>query len=80
VGFSLDRLVIKAATLQGSFSHTYGTWERALTLIGTGQIDVSPLVNLYSLASWETGFHAMETLTIPKAVLLPNGPAWADVR
>ena len=30
LNFSLDPLVAKAATLQGSFSHTYATWERVL--------------------------------------------------
>lgn len=79
VGFSLDRLISKAATLQGSFSHTYTTWERVLTLMGSGILDVSPLVNLYSLEEWEKGFHTMETLEIPKAVLLPNGREIADL-
>ena len=73
VGFSIDRLVAKAATLQGSFSHTYTTWERVVTLMGSGTLDVSPLVNLYPLDEWHAGFHTMETLEIPKAVLLPNG-------
>lgn len=77
VGFSLDRLVANAATLQGSFSHTYTTWERVLTLLGTGQLDVSPLVKLYSLNAWQTGFEAMEQLSIAKAVLMPNGPTLA---
>ncbi len=77
VGFSLDRLVAKAATLQGSFSHTYTTWERVLTLMATGQLDVSPLITLYSLKEWQDGFEAMEQLEIAKAVLLPNGPGLA---
>ena len=33
VGFSLDPLVQKAITLQGSFSHTYQTWERVIGLM-----------------------------------------------
>ena len=79
VGFSLDRLVAKAATLQGSFSHTYGTWERVIALMGAGQLDVSPLITLYSLEEWQAGFNAMEELEISKAVLLPNNPMLADV-
>ncbi len=78
IGFSLDRLVAKAATLQGSFSHTYTTWERVLSLMGTGQLDVSPLVTLYPLEEWHAGFEVMEHLEIPKAVLLPNGPTLAN--
>lgn len=80
VGFSIDRLVAKAATLQGSFSHTYHTWERVLALIGSGQLDVSPLVKLYALDAWHAGFEAMERLEIPKAVLLPHGRTLAEVQ
>ena len=73
VGFSIDRLVAKAATLQGSFSHLHGTWERILELMGTGQINVAPLVTEFDLLDWHEGFMAMEELAIPKAVLRPNG-------
>ena len=52
--FSLDPLVAKAVTLQGSFSHTYPTWERALSLLGTGQIDLGPVIGgVYPLRDWE---------------------------
>ena len=43
LGFSLDPLVGKAVTLQGSFSHTYATWERALRLLSSGQINLTRL-------------------------------------
>lgn len=78
VGFSLDRLVGKAATLQGSFSHTYSTWERSLALMASRQINVEPLVSLFSLEEWHAGFEAMERLDIAKAVLLPNGEDLAE--
>jgi alcohol dehydrogenase/L-iditol 2-dehydrogenase len=79
VGFSLDRLIGKAATLQGSFSHTFNTWEKVLTLMSTGQLDVAPMISLFSLEDWFAGFSAMEDLEIAKAVLLPNGRALAEV-
>jgi alcohol dehydrogenase/L-iditol 2-dehydrogenase len=79
IGFSLDAIIRKAATLQGSFSHTYGTWERVLTLLGSGQIDVRPLVSLFSLGDWHAGFSAMEDLEAAKSVLLPNGRGVAEV-
>lgn len=79
VGFSLDALVRKAATLQGAFSHTYGTWERVLALLGSGQIDVSPLVMPFALSEWHAGFSAMEDLEAAKSVLLPNGRAIAEI-
>jgi alcohol dehydrogenase/L-iditol 2-dehydrogenase len=59
--------------LQGSFSHLHGTWERILELMGTGQINVAPLVTEFDLLDWHEGFMAMEELAIPKAVLRPNG-------
>jgi L-iditol 2-dehydrogenase len=79
VGFSLDALIRKAATLQGAFSHTYGTWERVLTLLGTGQIDVAPLVTPFALAEWLPAFSAMEELEAAKAVILPNGRSIAEI-
>jgi alcohol dehydrogenase/L-iditol 2-dehydrogenase len=78
VGFSLDRLISKAATLQGAFSHTYRTWEAVLRLLGSGQLDVAPLIAPMPLAAWQAGFEGMEALRIAKAVLLPNGPDGAE--
>jgi L-iditol 2-dehydrogenase len=79
VGFSLDPLIKKAATLQGSFSHTYGTWERILALMGAGKIDVAPLVTPFGLGEWHAGFSAMEDLEVAKSVLLPNGREIAEI-
>jgi alcohol dehydrogenase/L-iditol 2-dehydrogenase len=79
VGFSLDRLVRKAAALQGAFSHTFGTWERVITLMSTGQIDVRPLVSIFSLEDWHAAFSAMEDLEAAKAVILPNGRETAEL-
>lgn len=79
VGFSLDALIRKAATLQGSFSHTYGTWERILALMGSGKIDVSPLVSPFGLQEWHAAFSAMEDLEVAKAVILPNGRGIAEI-
>ena len=51
--FSLDPLVGKAVTLQGSFSHTYSTWERVLRLLSTGQINLAPVIGgVYPLSEW----------------------------
>ncbi len=59
--FSLDPLVGKAVTLQGTFSHTYPTWERVLGLISTGQINLAPVIGgVYPLSEWREAFSAME--------------------
>ena len=71
LNFSLDPLVAKAATLQGSFSHTYATWERVLQLMATGQLNLDPMIGgVYPLAEWEAGFHAMEVGENVKSVLM----------
>jgi len=68
--FSLDPLVGKAVTLQGSFSHTYPTWERVLTLLSTGQVNLTPVIGgIYGLDEWEEAFHKMEVGENVKSVL-----------
>lgn len=67
---SLDPLVGKAVTLQGSFSHTYPTWERALALLSTGQINLEPVIGgVYALKDWEEAFLRMEEGANVKSVL-----------
>jgi alcohol dehydrogenase/L-iditol 2-dehydrogenase len=71
--FSLDPLVGKAVTLQGSFSHTYPTWERALQLLSTGQINLGPVIGgVYPLTDWREAFARMEEGANVKSVLSIN--------
>jgi L-iditol 2-dehydrogenase len=75
VGFSLDPLVAKGATLQGSFSHNYKTWERVIELVTDGKINVDPLISrIAPLEGWHEAFSKMEERVEVKAVLTPNGP------
>ena len=70
LGFNLDPLVQKAVTLQGSFSHTFGMWERALRLLSSGQIDLEPVIGgVYSLSDWHQGFSTMQAGECVKSVL-----------
>jgi alcohol dehydrogenase/L-iditol 2-dehydrogenase len=72
-GFSLDPLVAKAVTLQGSFSHTWAVWERVLRLVSSGQLDPRPLISRVSpLADWKTSFDGMADGTLVKGVLVPD--------
>ncbi len=58
---SLDPIVGKAVTVQGSFSHTYTTWERVLGLFATRQIDLKPVIGgTYPLTEWREAFEKME--------------------
>jgi len=71
--FSLDPLVLKAVTLQGSFSHNWPIWERVVRLLASGQLDFGPEFSRISpLAQWHDAFEAMHSGEIVKAVLLPN--------
>lgn len=71
LGFSLDPLVQKAVTLQGSFSHTFQTWERVIGLMGNGQLNLAPMRRIFPLADWETAFRTMDSLAVAKSVLTP---------
>lgn len=72
VGFSLDRLVQKNVTLQGSFSHNWPIWERVIRLIASGALDVRPITGgVWPLAEWREAFETMHSGKIVKAVLKP---------
>ncbi len=72
LNFSLDPLVQKAVTLQGSFSHNWPVWEQVLTLLATGKINLDPVLNQVSpLAEWQQAFDAMHAGEIVKGVLKP---------
>jgi alcohol dehydrogenase/L-iditol 2-dehydrogenase len=71
VGFSLDPLVQKNVQLQGSFSHTWATWERVLYLLASGALNVENIVGgSWPLEDWHTAFETMHSGEVAKSVLL----------
>ncbi len=73
LGFSFDPLVQKAVRLQGSFSHNFGIWEKVIALLGSGQLDPSPLVGrVEPLSGWQSCFEEMASGKIVKGVLKPS--------
>jgi L-iditol 2-dehydrogenase len=73
LGFSLDPLVQKNVTLQGSFSHHWTVWERVLSLLTAGTLDIAPLIGgTWPLEEWHTAFETMHSGTIAKSLLLPG--------
>src|SRR5204862_2796219 len=48
LGFSLDPLVQKAVTLQGSFSHTFKNWEQVVRLLAADGIQLGPIISRVS--------------------------------
>src|SRR6476469_4163071 len=72
LGFSLDTLVQKNITLQGSFSHNWPMWERVLALLGSGQLDVKPIIGgVWAISEWHTAFEKMHKGEVVKSVLKP---------
>jgi len=72
LNFSLDQLVQKAVTLQGSFSHNWSMWESVLVLLTSGKIDLRPILNRVApLDDWRVSFEAMHSGSIVKGVLRP---------
>ena len=72
VGFSLDGLISKAAALQGSFSHTWKTWEAVLKLIGEGKLRTEPLISATRpITQWKEAYESVESRRAVKVVLQP---------
>src|SRR5438270_2121495 len=72
LNFSLDPLVQKNITLQGSFSHNWPIWERVIRLLATGQLNVKPIIGgVWPLQQWHDAFEQMHGGSIVKAVLKP---------
>ncbi len=72
LNFSIDPLVQKAVTLQGSFSHNWPIWERVLRLLSTGMLDIDPIIGgEWGLTDWKEAFHTMHSGEIVKAILRP---------
>jgi alcohol dehydrogenase/L-iditol 2-dehydrogenase len=72
LNFSLDQLVQKAATLQGSFSHNWPIWEKVISLLASGKLDLSLILNRVApLKDWHESFEQMHSGQIVKGVLKP---------
>ncbi|MBA4166704.1 MAG: zinc-binding dehydrogenase [Chitinophagaceae bacterium] len=72
LGFSLDPLVQKNITLQGSFSHNWPMWERVLALMASGQLNVRPIIGgVWPVTEWHTAFEKMHKGEVVKSILKP---------
>ena len=73
LNFSLDPLVQKNVTLQGSFSHNWPIWEAVLQLLASQRLSVEPIVGgHWALEDWNEAFEKMHHGEIVKAVLRPG--------
>ncbi len=72
LGFSLDPLVQKNVTLQGSFSHNWPIWERVISLLASRQLNVAPIIGgIWPLTQWQEAFEKMHHGEVVKSVLSP---------
>jgi len=73
LNFSLDPLVQKAVTLQGSFSHTFQNWEQVVSMLASGQINLQPVISrIGGLEDWKDCFDGMHDGNYVKSVIRPN--------
>jgi alcohol dehydrogenase/L-iditol 2-dehydrogenase len=71
--FGLNRLTCKAVQLQGTWSHCYADWERVLYLMGTGQLQMEPMVSrVYPFNDWQQAFEDALEGKIVKPVIEPS--------
>ncbi len=72
LGFSLDPLVQKNIRLQGSFSHNWPVWEKVISLMSNGMLDVKPIIGgIWPVTDWHEAFSKMHQGEIVKSVLKP---------
>jgi alcohol dehydrogenase/L-iditol 2-dehydrogenase len=72
LGFSLDPLVQKNVTLQGSFSHNWPIWERVISLLASGKLDVKPIIGgVWPITNWQEAFEKMHHGEVVKSILKP---------
>ncbi|MEM7393866.1 MAG: zinc-binding dehydrogenase, partial [Verrucomicrobiota bacterium] len=72
MNFSIDLLVQKNVTLQGSFSHTWTDWERVIKLIGSGDLALDPIMGgVWPLEEWQEAFEKMHNADLVKSVIKP---------
>lgn len=72
INFSLDAMVQKNVTITGSFSHNWPIWERVISMIVSGQINLDPIMTrVAALPDWLECFEKMHAGEYVKAVLTP---------
>lgn len=72
VDFSLDGIIQKGVTFQGSFSHTWDIWEKCIGLVAAGRVDPGLLISHeLPLEDWRKGFELVESRRSLKVLLIP---------
>ena len=75
VDFSLDPLVQKNVTLQGSYSHNWIVWERAIQLLAHRRLVIDALIGgIWGLDDWQKAFTEMLEGRVLKSLLAVAPP------
>ncbi len=70
--FTFSLIERKNIRVQGSFSHTWPAWEKAIALLRDGKVDVSGLItHRFPLRDWEDGFAHAESREGMKVLFEP---------
>jgi L-iditol 2-dehydrogenase len=72
VELNWDAAMTKVITLYFNMSTAYGSWDKTITMMSDGRIDVEPLItHVLPLTEWEKGFKVMEDMAGLKVVFNP---------
>jgi len=70
--FQFSLIEKKNLTVQGSFSHNWPIWEKAISLVKSKKVDLSSIIShKISLEDWKEGLDLAETRTGVKVLLRP---------
>jgi alcohol dehydrogenase/L-iditol 2-dehydrogenase len=74
VGFSLDLLISKAVTLQGTYGHNWRSWINVLKLMAAGKLNSKALIShVFPITEWERAYRLAEGREAVKVILKPRG-------
>lgn len=69
---SLDPIVAKAASLQGSYSHNWRTWEAVLKMMSAGSLNLDAMItHRFTIEHWLEAYHLVEEREAVKVILTP---------
>jgi L-iditol 2-dehydrogenase len=72
VDFSLDPLLTKSVTLQGTYGHHWSIWKHVIRLADKGMIRMKPLISMVlPLSDWQKAYTLVEKREVVKAILKP---------
>lgn len=72
IEFPWDAALFGAIDLRFSFSSSYTSWDRSLSLMKSGAIDTESIATEFPLERWQEAFRAVESREVVKALLKPS--------